>query len=71
MGFLKKTMISALAFCLSLSHRVFASEEVSKASMGEAPSIYLQAFYAAMATLLVMSVLWAIIFRPKFKSSNE
>lgn len=60
-----------MAMSLSLSQTVLASEEVSKSTMGSGSDVYFQAFCAAMATLLVVFVLWAIIFRPKFKSSTE
>ncbi|MFH5836908.1 hypothetical protein ACHAL6_12630 [Proteiniclasticum sp. C24MP] len=71
MGCLKKSVLLMMAMSVSLSQTVFASEEVSKSSMGSASDVYFQAFCAAMATLLVVFVLWAIIFRPKFKSSTE
>ena len=64
------SVLSAIIF--NLSTQVFASEEISKASMAEQPTdVYRQAFYAAVATMVIMCVLWLIIFRPKFKSSSE
>lgn len=48
----------------------YTMDEVRNSSMA-AGEIYLQAFIAALCTLLVMGILWMIIFRPKFKSYNE
>lgn len=71
MGSLNKSILYMMALSTGLSQTVSASEEVTKASIGNASDVYFQAFCAAMATLLVVFVLWAIIFRPKFKSSTE
>ncbi|NCC79075.1 MAG: hypothetical protein EOM07_05675 [Clostridia bacterium] len=71
MGSLIKSILFMMALSTGLSQTVSASEEVTKASIGNASDVYFQAFCAAMATLLVVFVLWAIIFRPKFKSSTE
>ena len=52
------------------SQVVMASEELKQASFSVL-EVYVQALLAALSTLLVMVVLWMIIFRPKFKSSQE
>lgn len=62
-------LLSAIIF--NMGSLVYASEEISRASMGDSTEVYRQAFYAALATMIILSVLWLIIFRPKFKSSNE
>lgn len=66
-----KSILIMMAISTSLSHRVFATEDISKAALVDASNVYLQAFYAAVATLLVVFVLYAIIFRPKIKDSTE
>ncbi len=71
MSWMKKSIFTIMVLCFSLSQTVYASEEISKSSMGNALNVYLEAFYSAVATLLVMVVLWAIIFRPKIKRSTE
>ncbi|MBO1264415.1 hypothetical protein J3A84_05090 [Proteiniclasticum sp. SCR006] len=70
-GSFSKTLLFMMMISAGLSQTVTASEEVAQASIGNASDVYFQAFCAAMATLLVVFVLWAIIFRPKFKSSAE
>jgi len=52
------------------SQMAMSSEELKQASFS-AQEVYFQALLAALITLLVMVVLWMIIFRPKFKSSQE
>lgn len=52
------------------SQMALASEELKQASFSS-QEVYVQALLAALSTLLVMGVLWMIIFRPKFKSSQE
>lgn len=52
------------------SQMALASEELKQASFST-QEVYVQALLAALSTLLVMVVLWMIIFRPKFKSSQE
>lgn len=52
------------------SQVVMASEELKQASFS-AQEVYVQALLAALSTFLVLVVLWMIIFRPKFKSSQE
>jgi len=47
-----------------------AAEELKQSSFGS-QEVYVQAFIAAFSTLLVMVILWMIIFKPKFKSSQE
>lgn len=66
-----KTILIMMAISSSLSQKVFATEEISKSALADPSNVYLQAFYAAVATLLVVFVLYAIIFRPKIKSSTE
>lgn len=46
------------------------SQELKQSAFGSG-EVYVQAFMAAFSTLLVMIILWMIIFRPKFKSSQE
>ncbi|HCW74185.1 MAG TPA: hypothetical protein DHM90_10760 [Clostridiaceae bacterium] len=72
MGKLYKTVLILSAIIFNFTTQVWASEEMSKASMADqSPDVYRQAFYAAAATIFIMGILWLIIFRPKFKSSNE
>ena len=52
------------------SQMAMSSEELKQASFST-QGVYVQALLAALITLLVMLVLWMIIFRPKFKSSQE
>ena len=52
------------------SQMAMSSEELKQASFST-QGVYVQALLAALSTLLVMVVLWMIIFRPKFKSSQE
>ena len=46
------------------------AEELKQASFS-VQEVYVQALLAALSTFLVLVVLWMIIFRPKFKSSQE
>ncbi|WP_312652758.1 hypothetical protein [Proteiniclasticum sp.] len=72
MGKVYRTILFLSAIIFNFGTLVYASEELSKSSMVESTGdVYRQAFYAAAATMLVMGILWLIIFRPKFKSSNE
>ena len=72
MGKVYRTVLILSAIIFNMTVRVFASEEISKASMADqSTDVYRQAFYAAAATMFIMGILWLIIFRPKFKSSNE
>lgn len=72
MGKVYRTVLILSAIIFNMTVQVFASEEISKASMADrSPDVYRQAFYAAAATMFIMGILWLIIFRPKFKSSNE
>lgn len=66
-----KSILILMTISLSVTQTVFASEEVSKSALADASDIYIQAFYAAIATLLIVFVLYAIIFRPKIKDSTE
>jgi len=52
------------------SQMAISFEELEQDSFGS-QEVYIQALLAALSTLLVMVVLWMIIFRPKFKSSQE
>ncbi|WP_313125923.1 hypothetical protein [Proteiniclasticum ruminis] len=52
------------------SQMAISFEELKQDSFGS-QEVYIQALLAALSTLLVMVVLWMIIFRPKFKSSQE
>lgn len=52
------------------SQVAMATEELKQSSFGT-QEVYVQALLAAFSTLLVMVILWMIIFRPKFKSSQE
>lgn len=52
------------------SQVVMASEELKQGSFS-AQEVYVQALLAALSTFLILAVLWMIIFRPKFKSSQE
>ena len=66
-----KLILMMMAVSTSLSQTVFATEDISKSALADVSNVYLQAFYAAVATLLVVFVLYAIIFRPKIKDSTE
>lgn len=66
-----KLILIMMAISTSLSQTVYATEDISKSALADASDVYLQAFYAAVATLLVVFVLYAIIFRPKIKDSTE
>lgn len=68
---MKKSILMMMGISISLSQRVSATEEISKSALADASDVYLQAFYAAVATLLVVLVLYTIIFRPKIKDSTE
>ena len=68
---IKKSILMMMGLSISLSQRVSATEEISKSALADASDVYLQAFYAAVATLLVVLVLYTIIFRPKIKDSTE
>ena len=68
---IKKSILMTMAISISLSQTVSATEEISKSALADASDVYLQAFYAAVATLLVVLVLYTIIFRPKIKDSTE
>ena len=68
---IKKSILMMMGISISLSQRVSATEEISKSALADASDVYLQAFYAALATLLVVLVLYTIIFRPKIKDSTE
>lgn len=52
------------------SQVAMATEELKQSSFGT-QEVYVQALLAAFSTLLIMVILWMIIFRPKFKSSQE
>lgn len=67
----RRIIVILTAIIMNMTTRVWASEEISKASMADSTDVYRQAFFAAAATMLVMGILWLIIFRPKFKSSSE
>ncbi|HBT18726.1 MAG TPA: hypothetical protein DEA52_01565 [Clostridiaceae bacterium] len=71
MGWLKKCGITVAVWMIFSSTLVLATEEVRKSSVTPSDNEYIQAFYAAIATLMVLTLLWIIIFRPKFKSSHE
>jgi len=66
-----RSIVIMMAILTSLSQRVFATEDISKSALADPSDVYLQAFYAAVATLLVVIVLYTIIFRPKIKDSTE
>lgn len=68
---IKKSILMMMGISISLSQTVSATEEISKSALADASDVYLQAFYAAVATLLVVLVLYTIIFRPKIKDSTE
>lgn len=71
MRWMKKSILMTMAISISISQTVSATEEISKSALADASDVYLQAFYAAVATLLVVLVLYTIIFRPKIKDSTE
>lgn len=68
---IKRIGYSFLLWSLILTNTVLASEEVKKSSMMNRGNDYLEAFYAASATLLVILIIWLIIFRPKFNGSDH
>ena len=68
---IKKSILMMMGISISLSQTVSATEEISKSALADTSDVYLQAFYAAVATLLVVLVLYTIIFRPKIKDSTE
>ena len=68
---LKNMAILYLAWCLMLTRTAWATEKLKKASIVSDSEVYLKAFYAAFATLLVILVIWLLIFRPSFKGSDD
>jgi hypothetical protein len=66
-----KSILIMMAISVSLTQTVFATEDIAKSALADASDVYLQAFYAAVATLLLVFVLYMIIFRPKIKESTE
>ncbi len=68
---LKKSFILFLACFLMLTRTVQANEKLNKASIMSDNEVYLKAFYAAFATILVILIIWLIIFKPTFKSSDD
>ncbi|NLB20827.1 MAG: hypothetical protein GX829_08440 [Clostridium sp.] len=71
MKVIKRIGYSFFFLCLILSNKVLANEEIKKASVIRESDVYLKAFYAAFATLLVILIVWLIIFRPKFNGSDH
>ena len=71
MRMLKKIVYSFFAWSLMATNIVLANENVKKASIVNDGEVYLKAFYAAFATLLVILVIWLIIFKPRFNGSDH
>ncbi len=71
MKLLKKSILFFSAWLLMMTRTVLASEEIKKANMISESEIYLKAFYAAFATLLIMFIISFFIFKPRFKGSDD
>ncbi len=71
MKLLKKIVVLFPVLCLMLTRTAWANEKVYSSTVLNHSEAYLQAFYAAFATLLTISLIWLIIFKPKFKDSDD
>lgn len=71
MKMLKRIIMCFFAWSFMMVNPVLANEKVKKASVVSESEVYLKAFYAAFATLLVILIIWLIIFRPRFNGSDH
>lgn len=71
MKVIKRFGYGVFSLLLILSEKVLANEDIKKASVIRESDVYLKAFYAAFATLLVILIVWLLIFRPKFNGSDH